>query len=49
MMLELAALRGMGLFGFKVMTSCVTVIEISFLELNGFGVARRKVTREKEI
>lgn len=39
----------MGPFGFKVTTSCVTVIEIYFLELNGFRVASRKVTREKEI
>ena len=49
MILGLAALRGMGPFGFKVTTSCVPVIGIYFLELNGFRVASGKVTREKEI
>ena len=47
-MLELAALRGMGRFGFKVITSCVTILEISFLELNDFRVASIEVAKEKE-
>lgn len=48
MMLELAALRGMGRFGFKVITSCGTILEIPLVELNDFRVASTEVAKEKE-